>query len=235
MMRKKSATVVQSLSLLQLQHKVLQSGYLERKQELDEGGKRATSRSWKGFFLVLATCDNDDGHMSSSILYHFRDKQDYVSGGGGRPPTMAIPLTNSTVEIPSSYTKKKFVFRLTTDVESVFMFNADSHGAQRHWMDSLRQAAAACLPSAPPPLTQWKNGEKVEPSKKKAAVFGGTSANASKGETIEEDSCSQNSTSSAQPPPPPPPPAAAESALATHQQRKNRVLDKWLNRKGTKS
>lgn len=107
------------------------SGILERKQETEEGGKRAASRSWKLFFVIL----------SGQSLVFFRDRQEMESGK--ELPVGKVDVLNSKVEIPYSYTKKKFVFRLRTCQEAEYLFNATSAEMQKTWIETIHRIASS--------------------------------------------------------------------------------------------
>ena len=53
-------------------------GYLERKQELQAGGKRATIRSWKSYYSVLC----------GQLLCFFRDQEDFLQSKAASSPIM---------------------------------------------------------------------------------------------------------------------------------------------------
>ncbi len=124
-------------------HEVLFHGPLERKQELDDGGRRSASRSWKPVYATLVT-----DPVSGPALFLFRDKQDFsatVQAADNRPPVMVIPLVNATVEIPSTYTKRKHVIRLTAATEAEFLFHTESTELQNQWLGILK---AVAIPNA---------------------------------------------------------------------------------------
>ena len=55
----------------------------------------------------------------------------------GKEPVGKVSVRNARAEIPHSYTKKKFVFRLTTELEAEYLFNATSPEMQRNWIESI--------------------------------------------------------------------------------------------------
>merc|ERR1719285_283191 len=68
-------------------------GYLDRKQELQAGGKRATIRSWKSYYTVLR----------GQLLCFFRDQEDFLQSKAGSSPVM---IHQAGVETADDYTKK---------------------------------------------------------------------------------------------------------------------------------
>ena len=53
-------------------------GYLDRKQELQAGGKRATIRSWKNYYTVLC----------GQLMCFFRDQEDFFQSKAASSPVM---------------------------------------------------------------------------------------------------------------------------------------------------
>ena len=58
-------------------------GFLERKQELQSGGKRATIRSWKSYYTVLC----------GQLMCFFRDQEDFFESKAASPPVMIYQVT----------------------------------------------------------------------------------------------------------------------------------------------
>jgi len=104
-------------------------GYLDRKQELQAGGKRATIRSWKSYYTVLC----------GQLLCFFRDQEDFLQSKAGSSPVM---IHQAGVETADDYTKKSFVFRVHVTDGSEYLFSTASQELQREWVNKLKFHAA---------------------------------------------------------------------------------------------
>jgi len=102
--------------------------YLERKQQAQSGGKRATLRSWKTYYTVL----------SGQILCFFKDPNDFKESKAASPP---ILIHHAAVEKASDYTKKKNVIRLVTQDNSEFLFDTGSRERCELWTEKLLASA----------------------------------------------------------------------------------------------
>jgi len=100
-------------------------GFLDRKQELQTGGKRATIRSWKSYYTVLC----------GQLMCFFRDQEDFFESKAASSPVM---IFQASVEAAEDYTKRKFVFRLHTSDGSEFLFGADNEEQQQEWVKKIR-------------------------------------------------------------------------------------------------
>lgn len=81
---------------------------LDRKQELQSGGKKAPVRSWKTYYTVLC----------GQLLCFFKDQDDFVASKAACAP---IIILGARCEKASDYTKRKHVFRLKYFLFFVFM------------------------------------------------------------------------------------------------------------------
>jgi len=104
---------VKNLNTMQNLPPVEVDGYLDRKQELQTGGKRATIRSWKSYYTVLC----------GQLMCFFRDQEDFFESKAASSPVM---IFQASVETADDYTKRNHVFRLHTSDGSEFLFGADS-------------------------------------------------------------------------------------------------------------
>ncbi|CAG0913206.1 unnamed protein product [Notodromas monacha] len=100
-------------------------GFLERKQELQTGGKKATIRSWKTHYTVLC----------GQLLCFFKDMQDFVEGKASSPP---VAIYNSTCEVATNYTKKKYVFRIVTTDGAEYLFKAENEVERDDWVKKTK-------------------------------------------------------------------------------------------------
>ncbi|XP_066955513.1 spectrin beta chain, non-erythrocytic 5 isoform X7 [Macrobrachium rosenbergii] len=99
-------------------------GYLERKQELQSGGKKATIRSWKTFYTVLC----------GQLLCFFKDEEDFYDQKAASPP---ISIHQAKVEVAEDYTKKKHVFRIITSDNAEYLLLAESEENLNEWVTKL--------------------------------------------------------------------------------------------------
>ncbi|XP_076029013.1 spectrin beta chain, non-erythrocytic 5 kst isoform X3 [Oratosquilla oratoria] len=99
-------------------------GYLERKQELQTGGKKATIRSWKTYYTVLC----------GQLLCFFKDEDDFIDQKAASSP---ISIFQAQVEKAEDYTKKKNVFRIITRDGAEYLLETDSVGNLDEWVTKL--------------------------------------------------------------------------------------------------
>jgi len=100
-------------------------GFLDRKQELQSGGKRATIRSWKSYYTVLC----------GQLMCFFRDQEDFFESKASSSPIM---IYQASVELANDYTKRNFVFRLHAPDGSEYLFGADSEEQQEEWVKKIK-------------------------------------------------------------------------------------------------
>ncbi|XP_043282558.1 spectrin beta chain, non-erythrocytic 5 isoform X2 [Venturia canescens] len=99
-------------------------GILERKHELQRGGKKAAVRSWKQYYTVLC----------GQLLCFFRDYEDFQLS---KATTAPITIFNATCERAEDYTKRKNVFRLKCTDGSEFLFLASSQQEMDDWVNKI--------------------------------------------------------------------------------------------------
>merc|ERR1719384_114801 len=116
---------VKNINTMQNLPPVEVDGFLDRKQELQTGGKRATIRSWKSYYTVLC----------GQLMCFFRDQEDFFESKAASSPVM---IFQASVEAADDYTKRKFVFRLHTSDGSEFLFGADNEEQQQEWVKKIR-------------------------------------------------------------------------------------------------
>ena len=105
---------------------------LERKQELQGGGKRAAIRSWKYMYTAIF----------GQVMAFFKDKEAFLEK---LPVAPCLFLHNATCEAAMNYTKKKNVFRLHLKDGSEYLFEANNHEEMNSWI-ALVCHQAACSP-----------------------------------------------------------------------------------------
>ncbi|XP_063994705.1 spectrin beta chain, non-erythrocytic 5 isoform X3 [Diachasmimorpha longicaudata] len=99
-------------------------GLLERKHELQSGGKKAAVRSWKQYFTVLC----------GQLLCFFKDYSDFSLSKAATAP---ITIFNATCEKAEDYTKRKHVFRLKCTDGSEFLFLASNDQEMEDWVNKI--------------------------------------------------------------------------------------------------
>lgn len=104
-------------------------GLLERKHELQSGGKKAPVRSWKLFHTVLC----------GQLLCFFKDEEDFYQKKASTAP---VNILNARCEKAEDYTKKKHVFRLHLPDGSEFLFLAANEEQCLDWINKISFHAA---------------------------------------------------------------------------------------------
>lgn len=104
-------------------------GILERKHELQSGGKKAPVRSWKPFHTVLC----------GQLLCFFKDEEDFYQKKAATAP---VNILNARCEKAENYTKKKNVFRLRLPDGSEFLFLTGSKNDMIDWVNKISFHAA---------------------------------------------------------------------------------------------
>lgn len=99
-------------------------GVLERKHELQSGGKRSPVRSWKPFHTVLC----------GQLLCFFKDDNDFHQQKAAMAP---VSILNARCDKAEDYTKKKNVFRLSLPDGSEFLFLANSNEDMCDWVNKI--------------------------------------------------------------------------------------------------
>ncbi|XP_055309165.1 spectrin beta chain, non-erythrocytic 1 isoform X4 [Sitodiplosis mosellana] len=99
-------------------------GMLERKHELQSGGKKAPVRSWKPLHTVLC----------GQLLCFFKDEEDFYQKKGASSP---VNILNSRCEKADDYTKKKHVFRLHLPDGSEFLFLTANEVECLDWINKI--------------------------------------------------------------------------------------------------
>lgn len=99
-------------------------GILERKHDLQSGGKRAPVRSWKPFFTVLC----------GQLLCFFKDEDDFHVRKAATAP---VNILNARCDKADNYTKKRNVLRLNLPDGSEFLFLATSSNDMNDWINKI--------------------------------------------------------------------------------------------------
>ena len=114
-------------------------GILQRKQELEAGGRKAHARAWKTLYTVLR----------GQQLFFYREKKDAQGTNYAAPP---VDVTDGFCEEASEAARRRNAFRLLCDDDSEFFFVAKDPQDLNRWMKNISAAAGEIdLPSPPPP------------------------------------------------------------------------------------
>ncbi|XP_059148013.1 spectrin beta chain, non-erythrocytic 2-like isoform X3 [Physella acuta] len=103
-------------------------GVVERKHELQAGGKKATIRSWKNFYTVLF----------GQLLCFFKDKEAYGDGVAAAPP---VNIHRSINEVASDYTKKQNVLRLRLQDGAEYLLEFSNTETMKAWHSKIQYFA----------------------------------------------------------------------------------------------
>lgn len=76
---------------------------MERKQELQGGGKKATIRAWKTYYTILC----------GQLVCFFKDEDAFMENSAAAPP---IYILNAKCWVASEYRKRENVFKLVAQV-----------------------------------------------------------------------------------------------------------------------
>nr|XP_018898887.1 PREDICTED: spectrin beta chain, non-erythrocytic 1 isoform X2 [Bemisia tabaci] len=146
-------------------------GILDRKHELQSGGKKAAVRSWKTLYTVLC----------GQLLCFFKDQDDFVASKAATSP---IIIFKARCEKAEDYTKRKHVFRLHCTDGSEFLFLASNEQEMEDWVNKISFHA-----QLPPSLQllSYDDSQKNSPSVDRlpTLVGGDVSSSSSRGSSPE--------------------------------------------------
>nr|XP_022333961.1 spectrin alpha chain, non-erythrocytic 1-like isoform X4 [Crassostrea virginica] len=100
-------------------------GHVERKVECQSGGKRATIRSWKNYYMVLY----------GQVLVFYKDKEETI------PAAPAVFIHNAYCDVASDYHKKKNVLRLRSADGAESLIEAASPSDMKEWISKVQYYA----------------------------------------------------------------------------------------------
>uniref|UniRef100_A0A183IDZ9 Calponin-homology (CH) domain-containing protein n=1 Tax=Soboliphyme baturini TaxID=241478 RepID=A0A183IDZ9_9BILA len=99
-------------------------GFLERKQDLQNGGKRATIRSWKTFYTILC----------GQLLCFFKDEDAFIDNMAASPP---VYILNAVCQPAPEYQKRRNAFKLQTTDGAEFLFVCSSEEEMKDWVAKI--------------------------------------------------------------------------------------------------
>ncbi|CAI8040975.1 Spectrin alpha chain, non-erythrocytic 1 [Geodia barretti] len=102
-------------------------GVLQRKNELDEGGRKAVMRSWRQYYTVL----------TGPLLHFYREKRDFQQNAAAAP---AINVSHGVCEIAKDYQKKKNALRLKLPSGAEYLLIARDEADLLAWVDAINKA-----------------------------------------------------------------------------------------------
>ncbi|XP_076441755.1 spectrin beta chain, non-erythrocytic 5-like [Babylonia areolata] len=102
--------------------------YVDRKHELQSGGKKATIRSWKSFYTVLY----------GQLLAFFKDQEAFNENQGAAPP---LNIYRCVSEVASDYTKKQHVIRLRLNDGAEYLLEFHSSEEMSAWLGKIQYYA----------------------------------------------------------------------------------------------
>ncbi|CAG9768666.1 unnamed protein product [Ceutorhynchus assimilis] len=99
--------------------------FLERKQILLPGSKRASNRAWKNSYTVLC----------GQLLCFFKNKDDFAASKASGAP---LNIHNAACSVAEDYHKRKYTFRLIIVDGSEFLFSCVSEVDMMDWVNKIK-------------------------------------------------------------------------------------------------
>lgn len=104
-------------------------GFIDRKQCLQAGGKRATIRSWKNYYSILC----------GQLMCFFKDENNFKDNLASAPP---LNIYGAKCEQFNEYVKRKNAFRLCTQDGSDYVFVCETESTMLEWVAKIQFHAA---------------------------------------------------------------------------------------------
>lgn len=98
--------------------------FLDRKQVLTAGGKRAANRTWKSSYTVLC----------GQLLCFFKNRDDFAESKANSAP---LNIHNCACTIADDYNKKKYTFRLQVTDGSEYLFACGNEADMMEWVNKI--------------------------------------------------------------------------------------------------
>ncbi|XP_065157650.1 spectrin beta chain isoform X3 [Atheta coriaria] len=99
-------------------------GFIDRKQVLAAGGKKAPNRTWKNLYTVLC----------GQLLCFFKNRDDFRSSKALYPP---IGIHNAQCSVADDYSKRKYAFRLIIPDQSEYLFACQNEQDLTSWVQKV--------------------------------------------------------------------------------------------------
>ncbi|GAA5997840.1 hypothetical protein JCM5350_002746, partial [Sporobolomyces pararoseus] len=137
--------------------RITKVGVLSRKEDLAEGGKKAASRKWKAWSVVLTGSQLlffKDAHFASSLQQSLHTA---AASSQPRPddthvlvftlqtpfkPDAVLSLNNTVALYDSTYRRHPNVFRLVAPAGRQYLFQAQDHEDLNSWLHAINYAAS---------------------------------------------------------------------------------------------
>ncbi|KAI6189412.1 Karst [Aphelenchoides bicaudatus] len=100
------------------------NGHIDRKQELQSGGKKATIRSWKNYYVILC----------GQLLCFFKDEDSFFENMAAAPP---VYILHARCVVFPEYAKPKHTFKLNTTDGCEYLFSCESYAKMMEWIDRI--------------------------------------------------------------------------------------------------
>ncbi|CAJ0961940.1 unnamed protein product, partial [Mesorhabditis belari] len=101
------------------------TGYVDRKQELQSGGKRATLRSWKNYYTILC----------GQLICFFKDEDAFTNNIAASPP---VYIHNAECQQYPEYAKRKHAFKLITQDGAEYLFACNEERQMLEWVAKIK-------------------------------------------------------------------------------------------------
>ncbi|XP_055956724.1 spectrin beta chain, non-erythrocytic 2 isoform X1 [Patella vulgata] len=154
--RRKTRSFKKEYKLPETLPPVAMEGTLDRKLELQSGGKKATIRSWKQFYTV----------MFGQLLCFFKDKEAISESKQAAAPP--VNIHQASCEIAKDYTKKKNVLRVKTADGAEFLLEIHNEEELNDWLNKITYHAEQ--PPMFPALELYQNSSELDESVGDAAL-----------------------------------------------------------------
>ncbi|XP_056151513.1 spectrin beta chain, erythrocytic [Lampris incognitus] len=152
---------------------VLHEGTLGRKHDVEDSGKKASSRSWNSLYCVLKpgqlSAYKDAKSFGHGVTYHGEDP---------------LSLSNASWEMLANYKKKKHVFKLRLGSGGEYLFQCKDEDDLQRWTQAMEKAVQPVVAegtvgpsgskahSLPPPSSSTSLPEPSSAKKDKEKKFG---------------------------------------------------------------
>ncbi|PIO70965.1 spectrin repeat-containing domain protein [Teladorsagia circumcincta] len=100
-------------------------GFVDRKQDLQSGSKRATIRSWKNYYTILC----------GQLMCFFKDESSFYENIAAAPP---VYIYGARCEPFPEYVKRKHAFRLATQDGAEYIFACSDERQMLEWVAKVK-------------------------------------------------------------------------------------------------
>ncbi|XP_077975326.1 spectrin beta chain, non-erythrocytic 1-like isoform X4 [Styela clava] len=137
-------------------------GHLQRKQEVDAEGKKASNRSWNHVYCSISDKHlrfyKDSKSAKADTLFH------------GESP---VDLKDAKCDVASDYKKKKHVFRLKLPTGLEYLFQAKDDNEMQNWISRLQNLDSSINSGVSTPTRTSINAEPSPKGKKRRSLLKG--------------------------------------------------------------